>query len=154
MTRGNPANAGTRRPIVPRAHVVAEWEWLHETGELSSTDSMRARIALAAPRINMTAPALEKALARAGIRNPVEPSFLPPRRPNLHADCGECRKFIHLTDQDDRDVRQIAKRLAADPDSLKLRALLGEAQESQATTKAYHDAHLDYDHDETEQVAA
>lgn len=45
--------------------VLAEWEWLHEAGELRSSDSRAQRIRQAAPRIGLSEEALDAALWRA-----------------------------------------------------------------------------------------
>lgn len=141
---GNPSPA-----TVPGAEAVSEWNWLHSVGELSELDSMAKRIRLAAPRIGMTVGALEKALQRAGIRNPVtNESTQHLRRPGLHSECLECRKVIHHVDNSAAEVRVAAARLAGDPDSMRRRRELDAARERLADHEAWRDLHLDLDHAE------
>lgn len=79
----------TQGGSVPRELVLADWNWLHETGELRATDPLAWRIREAAPRMGMTDEALGKALERAGVRNPVDPAVFK-RRPSM---CDTCRKY-------------------------------------------------------------
>lgn len=56
------------RSTTPAEVALAEWEWLHEAGELRRSDVLADRIRQAAPRIGMSPEALEAALQRAARR--------------------------------------------------------------------------------------
>jgi len=142
----------TVREQLPSHLVLTDWHWLHETGQLDPEDSQAHRVRLAAPRMGMSTAALGKALERAGITNPAPaPTLLPRTRPAEQ--CQVCRNNTTDCTRAGDDLRRVARNLAADPDSSWWRERLEPAREALATIVAHRDAHLTYDHPETELVA-
>lgn len=138
---------------VPREVVLEDWSWLHETGELSRHDPLTVRVRQAAPRMGMSPAALERALARAGVRNPTPPATTT-RRDSY--ECDQCRHLARVLQVAQGDVAKLARRVAARPDSPRLRELLERAQSDLASTAACIDMH-DTEHDAEaadDQVAA
>jgi hypothetical protein len=129
---------------VPAELVLLDWHMLHETGQLDPEDSLNHRIGLAAPRIGMSVGALEIALRRAGIRNPVERSLQ--ARHNRSLSCRGCRNYRVAITQAKSDLAQIAKRLARDPDNSRLQAALERAQEDLAYADAGREDHMLAEH--------
>lgn len=148
--RTNTRAVGTAREYlgetvgVKSAHVLADWHWLHETRQLSEADSLNHRIELAAPRIGMSCDALEQALRRAGIRNPVEPAMTLRYRKSL---CLGCKNADHTADLARANVHRVARMLARRPDSPRYRAALEAAQAELAEAEAHQAWHAVTEHE-------
>jgi hypothetical protein len=147
-----PAN-GSPREQVTRELVLADWQWLHETGQLDPLDSIKHRVKIAAPRMGMSPDALEQALRRAGIRNPVPPAGMPPRV-GRGEQCLECRKYASSLHRGQAELAVFSRRLAEHPDSRRLRANVERMREELATTEATHQYHLESEHADMERTAA
>lgn len=130
---------------IPRELVMADWNWLHETGELDPEMPLIQRVKLAAPRIGMSVDALDRALHRAGVRCPVEAGMS--LRYNQPTSCQTCRSRRVIVAHAKADLSAVAKRLALNPDSLHLRAILERAQDQLASAEAEQDWHLSVEHD-------
>lgn len=141
--RANREKQRAEADIMTRDLVLTDWRWLHETGQLSETEPLAARVRVAAPRMGMTVDALAKALERAGVRNPVEPSL------DMHhrvSECRECNVRQRAVDLAERDLWHVARMLAKMPDSRKLRLRLENARDELARVKVRQEWHLDAEH--------
>lgn len=134
---------------VPRELVLVDWEWLHETGELSEADPLAQRVRAAAPRMGMSDDALERALQRAGIRKPVEPSLNPRKRTM----CDECRKYRARLGAERAEVRRLAYLLQRKRVRTDVVDQLEAAKAALAGTTAQRDMHMETEHGKG-QVAA
>lgn len=130
---------------VPAELVLADWRWLHETGQLDEDDTLANRIRIAAPRIGMKVDALEQALRRAGIRRPVEPSVSGDMH-HRRGDCQGCKVRDRACEIAESHLHNAARKLARNPDSPRLRAALERAQGEVATAEAQYQWHHDTEH--------
>jgi hypothetical protein len=102
--------------------------------------------------MGMTPDALEQALRRAGIRNPVPPATV--HRKDRGEQCLECRKYASSLHRGQAELAVFSRRLAEHPDSRRLRANVERMREELATTEATHQYHLESDHADMERTAA
>ena len=82
-----PGAVKTRRPSTDL--LLLDWDWLHETETLTADMPLAWRCRIAAPRLGVSVSSLERALARAGITNPVQ------KLPDWHRQgyCKQCAKL-------------------------------------------------------------
>lgn len=131
---------------VRRELVLVDWYWLHETGQLDEDTPLAVRIREAAPRIGMTADALEQALRRAGIRNPVDPSLNWRKERATEDRCIRCVRDQVTVDGAETGVFKAARRLARQPDSTLAKRGLAEAQGELERQLKHQDEHWDLEH--------
>lgn len=131
-----------------RALVLIDWNWLHETGQLSESDPLLHRVREAAPRMGMGEEALAKALERAGITNPVGPGLNWRKDRDLEGKCAVCVHARVTVQRSEQEVRGAAKRLARWPDSARARKNLDARQGELARAQAQEEWHASEEHTE------
>lgn len=137
------------RTTVPLDMVLEEWERMDHEGR-SRQDVCRQL----APRLGMTWWALEKALDRASVRGQlVEPSTYRVLREREATGCGTCGRLRANVYAVEGQVATAARRLAADPDSVRARRLLESVRAELDKAKAAVDFHVDAEHQGMEVAA-